>query len=198
MAEWLKAHAWKACRTQVHAGSNPVLSAKNKTKMNNYNFSIKHREEFDVSSQRIWDIISEPSNLNHYHPFCKNNDIISWDGENHHDRLEYLNGVVIERKFISWDKNNGYDLFIGRKNGRQSHVSWRIEDISENKSALTIKVHPWIINQGSKVLQFIPFQLFVKPQLKLYLKSVLRGLKWYTKHNKPTPRNHFGKLAWFS
>ena len=28
MAEWLKAHAWKACRTQVHAGSNPVLSAK--------------------------------------------------------------------------------------------------------------------------------------------------------------------------
>ena len=108
--------------------------------MNNYNFSIKHREEFDVSSQRIWDIISEPSNLNHYHPFCKNNDIISWDGENHHDRLEYLNGVVIERKFISWHENSGYDLFIGRKNGRQSHVSWRIEDISENKSALTIKV----------------------------------------------------------
>ena len=28
VAEWLKAHAWKACRTQVHAGSNPVLSAK--------------------------------------------------------------------------------------------------------------------------------------------------------------------------
>ena len=27
MAEWLKAHAWKACRTKVHAGSNPVLSA---------------------------------------------------------------------------------------------------------------------------------------------------------------------------
>ena len=49
-----------------------------------------------------------------------------------------------------------------------------------------------------KLFQFLPFQLFVKPQLKSYLKSVLRGLKWYTKHNKPTPRNHFGKLAWFS
>ena len=198
MAEWLKAHAWKACRTKVHAGSNPVLSAKNNIKMNNYNFSIKHREEFNVSSKKIWDIIYEPSNLNHYHPFCKNNDIISWDSKNHHDRLEYLNGVVIERKFTSWHENNGYDLFIGRKNGRQSHVSWRIEDISENKSALTIKVQPWMINQGSRVLQFIPFQLFVKPQLKLYLQSVLQGLKWYTEHDKPTPRNHFGKLAWFS
>ena len=166
--------------------------------MDNYNFSIKHREEFNVSAQRIWDIISEPNNLNHYHPFCKNNDIISWDSDNHHDMLEYLNGVIIERKFTSWHENNGYDLFIGRKNGRQSHVSWRIEDISENKSALTIKVHPWMINQGSKVLQFIPFQLFVNPQLKLYLKSVLKGLKWYTEHDKPTPRNHFGKLAWFS
>ena len=54
-----------------------------------------------------------------------------------------------------------------------------------------------MINQGSRVLQFIPFQLFVKPQLKLYLQSVLQGLKWYTEHDKPTPRIHFGKLAWF-
>ena len=110
----------------------------------------------------------------------------------------YLNGVILERKIISWIEKKGYDLNIGRVNGRQSHVSWRIEDISENKSALTIKVHPWMMNQGNKLFQFLPFQLFVKPQLKLYLKSVLRGLKWYTKHNKPTPRNHFGKLAWFS
>ena len=112
--------------------------------------------------------------------------------------LEYLNGVILERKIISWIEKKGYDLNIGRVNGRQSHVSWRIEDVSNNRSALTIKVHPWMMNQGNKLFQFLPFQLFVKPQLKLYLKSVLRGLKWYTKHNKPTPRNHFGKLAWFS
>ena len=109
-----------------------------------------------------------------------------------------LNGVILERKIISWIEKKGYDLKIGRVNGRQSHVSWRIEDVSDNRSALTIKVHPWMMNQGNKLFQFLPFQLFVKPQLKLYLKSVLRGLKWYTKHNKPTPRNHFGKLAWFS
>ena len=28
MAEWFKAHAWNACWVQALAGSNPVLSAK--------------------------------------------------------------------------------------------------------------------------------------------------------------------------
>ena len=36
--------------------------------MNNYNFSIKHREEINVSSKKIWDIISSESNLDLYHP----------------------------------------------------------------------------------------------------------------------------------
>ena len=104
----------------------------------------------------------------------------------------------MERKFISWIEEKGYDLNIGTKDGRKSHVSWRIEDISENKSALSIEVHPWIVNQGSRIVQFLPFQLFVKPQLKSYLKSVLGGLKWYAENNKPTPRNHFGVHRWFS
>ena len=30
MAEWLKAHAWKACLLYCNAGSNPALSARNK------------------------------------------------------------------------------------------------------------------------------------------------------------------------
>ena len=146
----------------------------------------------------IRDRISSESNLDLYHPFCKKNDIIDWKKDNHHDRLEYLNGVVLERKFISWIEEKGYDLNIGTKDGRKSHVSWRIEDISENKSALSIEVHPWIVNQGSRIVQFLPFQLFVKPQLKSYLKSVLGGLKWYAENNKPTPRNHFGVHRWFS
>ena len=55
-----------------------------------------------------------------------------------------------------------------------------------------------MINQGNKVFQFLPFQLFVKPQLKSYLNSVLSGLKWHVEKNKITPKNHFGKLSWFS
>ena len=104
----------------------------------------------------------------------------------------------MERHFVSWKENKGYSLYIGRKDGRKSHVSWRLKTINDNQTELSITVHPWIFNQGSRSIEFIPFNLFVRPRLKSYLQSVLGGLKWYAEHDKPTPRNHFGKLAWFS
>ena len=77
MAEWLKAHAWKACRTQVHAGSNPVLSANMIN--NSYSKSIIHSEKFNLSPNEIWNIISRESNLEDYHPFCRSNTPIEWN-----------------------------------------------------------------------------------------------------------------------
>ena len=196
MAEWLKAHAWKACRTQVHAGSNPVLSANMISNL--YNKSIIHSEKFNLSPNEIWNIISRESNLEDYHPFCRSNSPIEWNKKNHSDQLEYLNGTVLERHFISWKENKGYDLYIGRKDGRKSHVSWRIKRISDHQTDLSIEVHPWIFNKGNRFIEFIPFELFVRPRLKSYLKSVLGGLKWYVVNQKRTPRNHFGKIKWFS
>ena len=38
MAEWLKAHAWKACIQQCIGGSNPFLSAKESRKMRDFAF----------------------------------------------------------------------------------------------------------------------------------------------------------------
>tara|TARA_A100001011_G_C13783542_1_gene624116 strand:- start:81 stop:581 length:501 start_codon:yes stop_codon:yes gene_type:complete len=166
--------------------------------MDNYNKSILHKETYDLSVDELWNIISKPSNLELYHPFCRSNTPIEWNDKNHADKLEYLNGTILERHFVSWKENKGYNLYIGRKDGRKSNVSWKIERISDYQTELSIEVHPWIFNQGNRFIEFIPFNFFVRPQLKSYLQSVLGGLKWYTEHDKPTPRNHFGKLAWFS
>ena len=164
----------------------------------NYNNSILHKETFDLSVNELWKLISKPSNLELYHPFCKSNTPIEWNDENHADKLEYLNGTVLERYFISWKENKGYDLYIGRKDGRKSHVSWKIERISHHQTELSIEVRPWIFNQGNRFIEFIPFEFFVRPRLKSYLESVLGGLKWHAVNQRITPRNHFGKLAWFS
>ena len=163
-----------------------------------YNRSLIQNEQFNISINDLWSIISKPSNLELYHPFCKSNTPIQWNDENHADILEYLNGTVLERHFVSWKENKGYNLYIGRKDGRKSHVSWKIERISDNQTELSIEVHPWIFNQGNRFIEFIPFNLFVRPRLKSYLQSVLGGLKWHVLNQKITPRNHFGKLAWFS
>ena len=44
-------------------------------------------KEFKLSIEQLWNLISGPGNLNSSHPFCKSNDVISWDDE-HKDRLE--------------------------------------------------------------------------------------------------------------
>ncbi len=163
-----------------------------------YHNSITQKEVFDLSYSDLWSIVSKPSNLELYHPFCKSNTPIEWNNKNHSDRLEYLNGTVFERHFISWMENKGYDLYFGRKDGRKSHVSWRIKTISDNQAELSIRIRPWIFNQGNRFIEFIPFEFFVRPRIKSYLQSVLGGLKWYIVNQKPTPRNHFGKIKWFS
>ena len=164
----------------------------------NYNNSILHKETFDLSVNELWKLISKPSNLELYHPFCKSNTPIEWNDKNRADKLEYLNGTILERHFVSWEKDRGYNLYIGRKNGRKSYVCWTLKTINDSQTELSIRVHPWIFNQGSRFIEFIPFNLFVRPRLKSYLQSVLGGLKWHVVHQKTTPRNHFGKLAWFS
>ena len=71
--------------------------------------------DYQLSIEKMWELISEPGNLNSSHPFCKTNEIISWDEENHSDRLIYLNGRKYIRNFQTWEEGKGYTLLIGKE-----------------------------------------------------------------------------------
>ena len=157
---------------------------------------VSNSIDLDFDRQSVWKIISEPGNLNKVHPFCKSNKVVNWDKDNHEDILEYLNGVTLYRKFDKWDEGKGYELNIGRENGRKSKVIWKIT--GENKSKLKITVYPHVFSNRSRIIYFIIHALFINPGLKKYLSSVLRGYKWYLENKKPVPRNQFGRHKWFS
>lgn len=159
--------------------------------------SISCSKEFDLSVEQLWDVISSPGNLNTAHPFCKSNDVISWDGE-YKDRLEYLNGRTYIRNFQTWSPNKGYTLLIGEENGAQSYVIWEIEQLSDNQSRLTITVYPFILAKLPKILAYLPHILWVKPRMQSYLNSVVGGFQYYSVERKTVPRNHFGSHKWFS
>ena len=159
--------------------------------------SVSYSMDYQLSIEKIWELISEPGNLNSSHPFCKTNEIISWDEENHSDRLIYLNGRKYIRNFQTWEEGKGYTLLIGKENGAQSFVSWEIEKQVDG-SKLTITVYPFILAKLPKILAYIPHVLWVKPRLRNYLKSVLSGFKHYSKTGESVPRNNFGKHPWFS
>ena len=160
---------------------------------------VECHHEFYVKKEIIWKIISTPSNLELFHPFCKENKIISWPGKESVDQLTYLNGLNLIRTFHSWEENKGYELFIGRKDARQSLVNWELKSNSlTNGCCLSIRVYPHIYNSKKSFIQTLLFTLLVKPRLKKYLKSVLLGLNWYILNKKKVPKNLFGKHSWFS
>ena len=165
--------------------------------MINYHWSITGIQEVSINSKDLWEIISTPSNLENFHPFCLKNPVIKWPGEKSIDEVHYYNGLILERNIENWFDKKGYDLFIGKKDGKQSFVSWEIQEIS-GKTCLKITIYPWIYNQGFKIIQFLPFFIFVKPQLQKYINSVLKGLNYFINSNKPVIKNQFGSHRLFS
>ncbi|MBU2678299.1 MAG: hypothetical protein KJP16_14615 [Gammaproteobacteria bacterium] len=91
-----------------------------------------------------------------------------------------------------------YDLEIGRRGGGTSSVSWKITPVDENSCVLGITVYPHILQNWPTVIRWIPYTLRLRPMLKKYLESVVRGFEWYVVRNEPVPRNQFGRHPWFS
>ena len=161
-----------------------------------FNWKITGSLKTQITDKKLWKIISSPSNLELFHPFCKKNSIVKWPGKNSIDQIHYYNGLIYERKFINWIEGIGYDLLIGEKNGYQSFVSWRIQNTAN--SSLTISIYPYKYNTGIKILGFIPYYILVKPLLQKYINSVMQGLKYYIETNQKIQKNQFGTLNFFS
>ena len=83
-------------------------------------FSSTSSQVFSQKPDELWNAISKENNLNDTHPFCKENEILVWNDENHQDKLVYLNGLTFIREFSEWFEGAGYNLWIGTKRGPKS------------------------------------------------------------------------------
>jgi hypothetical protein len=146
----------------------------------------------------MWDIISAPGNLELCHPFCESNPVRAWPGPESQDEVHYLSGWVYVRRFKHWHDGAGYDLEIGREGGSTSFVSWRITPVDENSCVLRITVCPHVLQNWSVAIRWIPYLLRVRPMLRKYLQSVVKGFEWFAVRGEPVPRNQFGSHPWFS
>ena len=147
--------------------------------------------------EKIWKILSEASHLELFHPFCKSNKKVVWNDKNKIDELTYLNGLVYERIFYNWEKNKGFKLMIGKKNGKKSKVEWDLKSKDE-KTKLTIKVTPYISKKFHFLIYIALLKIYVIPSLKKYLNNVTKGLKFFIEKGTPVKQNQFGKHKWFS
>ena len=167
-------------------------------KPNKTSAPISATHVFECSTDELWTLISAPGNLNDAHPFCKTNEALTWNGEEHVDRLVYLNGRTYVRRFQTWNPGEGYTLLIGEEGGPQSYVVWTIKPTADGGSELTITVHPYLLANLPGVVAFLPYRLWIVPRMRTYLRSVVGGFAHVASTGEAVPRNHFGRHSWFS
>ena len=165
--------------------------------MNQQIWSITKKQEIKTSKQKLWEIISAPENLSLFHPFCEKNTVKKWPGANSKDIIYYYSGLVYERNFVTWEEKKGYDLLIGKKNGKKSFVRWKITNEKRN-TFLTISIYPFLYNEKKNMKNFVLFNIFVRRLISQYLNSVLKGLDYYVRTNEKVEKNQFGGNRFFS
>ena len=142
----------------------------------------------------VWEIISSKNALELFHPYCLKNDVIDYKKK---DKLVYLNGLTYIREFSAWKPNNGFELSIGKKDGKKSKVQWEIKTLDIG-CEVKISVFPYRSRKISKYFYPLVNIFIVKPKLSKYLQSVLFGLKFYLDTTIKVKKNQFGKHSWFS
>ena len=160
-------------------------------------WSVGYKMKIDSNLDDLWNIITKPGHLELVHPFCKENYPIKWDKEKSKEVLIYTNGIELISEFKTWKEKKGYSLEIGTKNGRKSLVEWEISSKNQN-IYLSIKVFTFFMRDKNRLLSFLPHFIFIYPNLRKYLKSVIGGINYYLKNKKRVPRNFFGNHRWFS
>jgi hypothetical protein len=158
--------------------------------------AVTHRIVAPASA--VWAAVSAPGHLERCHPFCEANPVLSWPGPDSRDEVHYLNGWVYERRFRGWIDGVGYDLDIGGRGEPTSHVTWRIEALGDDACDLTITIEPHLLQRIPVFVRWLPHVFSLRPRLRSYLSSVLRGIEWFVLHGEPVARNQFGRHPWFS
>ena len=163
-----------------------------------FKWPVSATRQIKAPAEKIWAVISSPGNLAHCHPFCKNNPVEKWPGQGSLDTVYYYSGWVYHRQFTEWIDGVGYDLEIGRKKGSKSIVSWRIHRKNNSASDLNITVFPQGLQKYSVFIRWLPHFAYLRPMLKSYLISVVKGFEWYITTGELVTRNQFGSHKWFS
>ena len=150
--------------------------------------------KINTSKKSVLKLIRSPSNLEKFHPYCKQNKIEIWDESKSIDWVHYYSGKSYKRIFKEWN-DSGYilDIFEERK---LATIMWEV--IENNKNVFMNLVAIPYLPYKYKIINLIVFHLFVKFTLRNYLNSVLKGLKYHIETKNVVHMDQFGKHIWYS
>ena len=163
-----------------------------------FKWPVTVKQVIAAPAKKVWEVISSPGNLEDCHPYCCSNPVHQWPGPDSVDEVHYYSGWVYERHFKNWVDETGYDLEIGRAGGDRSFVTWRIEHDDDANCTLTISVCSSVLKRYPIYIRWLPYLTKVRPMLRKYLTSVVKGVEWKATRGKAVTKDQFGRHPWFS
>ena len=151
-----------------------------------------------ASATQAFSVLDRPGHLEPFHPFCQENTALAWHESERRDRIVYLNGKILDRQFVRWTPDEGFELLIGESINDRSLVTWSLHDDSPVSSTITITVRPYIYADKARVTSATLHALWIRPRLNAYLTSVVNGLNQYLQTGERVARNAWGSHPWFS
>jgi len=151
-----------------------------------------------ASAAQVFSVLERPGHLEPFHPFCQENTALAWDESERRDRIVYLNGKILDRQFVRWTPDEGFELLIGESIDERSLVTWSLHDDSAVSTTITITVQPYIYVGKARVANATLHALWIRPRLNAYLTSVVNGLNRYLETGERVARNAWGSHPWFS
>jgi hypothetical protein len=159
---------------------------------------VNSTQVMKISASQLWDGITGNGHLELSHPYVQHHRHEKSMCLGAKDIIIYVNGLTFERKFIAWEKGIGYDLRIGRPQGKsRSLVEWRIQSLGPTESSLSITVYPDFLKMWPRWLRWIIFRIKARKPLKTYLDAVTSGIKHWLETGTPVRRSDFPNHPWF-
>ncbi len=159
------------------------------------------KEQIKSDANVVWNTIATPGILEFCHPFCKENKVTKWGEVGSKDSIVYYNNLKLYRFFTEWNEKKGYTLLIGRGNVAVAEVFWNVEAINDKITSLSISIHIFTdiaLKSYPKFLRPLLKYIYLIPKMSHYIKSVVKGFKYYIETGKTVEKNMFGLNKMFS
>jgi hypothetical protein len=154
--------------------------------------SVRLARIIQAPAADVWKVISQPGDLNKYHPYCRENNVFKWPGAGSRDGVMYYSGLYMERDFMYWREGTGYDLQIGPPPRKSSWISWDIRPLREFQSELSIMVTPILESHLLESTKKIFVQTYYGKSMEVYLDSLLRGAEQFVMTGQVVKQRQFG------
>ncbi len=151
-----------------------------------------------VPAEEVWKIITEPSHLINFHPFCKKHVSSGFSKVGDKDEAVYHKGGRMQREVTAFESGRYYKLHIIGEKGGESDVHFHVEQVANDTSLFRVKIESYAFRNVPRFFWRWIYRKRVTVNLKNYVNSLLMGVCHYSTTGKRIKPDQFGTSSMFS